>query len=112
MAAYARVGNRRVRSATMPRKANEIFVEWLESKDAGKRHRVNIKHIIGKLVEVAVGKVIIKLNSRRYRVKIVDLLDWMPPEKKRPMEKKKTEQQGSKQVRCLSSYYILLYCIL
>ena len=48
----------------MPRKANEIVVEWLESKDAGRRHRVNVKHIIGKLAEVAVGgEVVIKLNS-------------------------------------------------
>ena len=29
----------------MPRKANEISVEWLESKDAGKRNHVNVKHI-------------------------------------------------------------------
>ncbi len=46
----------------MPRKANEIAVEWLESKDAGKRNRVNVKHIIGKLQEVAVGgKVVVSL---------------------------------------------------
>ena len=94
----------------MPRKVNEIVVEWLESKDAGKRHRVNVKHIIGKLAEVAVGgEVVINLNSQRYHVKIMDLLNWMLPKKKRPMEKKKMKQQGSKQVRCLSSYYILLY---
>ena len=64
MVAYVRVRNRRVRSVTMPRKANEIVVEWLESKDAGRRHRVNVKHILGKLAEVAVGgEVVIKLNS-------------------------------------------------
>ena len=33
----------------MPRKANEIVVERLESKDIGKRHHVNVKHLIGKL---------------------------------------------------------------
>ena len=90
----------------MLRKANEIVVEWLESKDAEKRHRVNIKHIIGKLAEVAVGgEVVIKLNLRCYRAKIVDLLDWTPREKKRAAEKKKTKQQVSKQ--CVPSYYIL-----
>ena len=31
-------------SARIPRKANEIVVEWLESKDCGKRHWVNVKH--------------------------------------------------------------------
>ena len=109
MATYVWVRNRTVRSATIPRKANEIVVEWLESKDAGRRHQVNIKHIIGKLAEVAVGgEVVIKLNSRRYHAKIVDLLDWTPPEKKRPTEKKKTKQQRWTQVRCIPSYYILL----
>ena len=91
----------RSRSARMPRKANEIVVEWLESKDCGKRHRVNVKHILGKLAEVAVGiEVIIKLNSRCYRAKVVDLLEWTPPQKKRPAKRKETTQQGSKQVCC------------
>ena len=94
----------------MPRKANEIVVEWLESKDTGKRHRVNVKHIIGKLVEVAVGgEVVIKLNSRRYRAKVVDLLDWTPPKKKRPAKKKETKQQGSKQVYKLLYVYFTSY---
>ena len=63
----------------MPRKVNKIFVEYLDSKDCGKRHLVNAKHIIGKLVEVAVGsKVVIKLNLRCYRMKVVDLLEWTP----------------------------------
>ena len=89
----------RSRSARMPRKANEIVVEWLESKDGGKRYRVNVKHILGKLAEVAVGsEVVIKLNSRRYRAKVVDLLEWIPPQKKRPAKRKEMTQQGSKQV--------------
>ena len=46
--------NQTVQSATMLRKVNEIIVEWLESKDAGKRHRFNVKHITGKLAEVAI----------------------------------------------------------
>ena len=47
----------------MPRKTNEIALEWLESKDAGKRNRVDIKHIIGKLQHVAVGgEVVVKLS--------------------------------------------------
>ena len=73
----------------MPRKANEIAVEWLESKDVGKRHRVNVKHVIGKLQEVVVGgEVVVKLSSRRYRATVVDLLDWAPPKRKQKAAKK------------------------
>ena len=47
----------------MPRKAKEIAVKWLQSKDIGKIHRVNVKHVLGKLQEVAAGgEVVIKLN--------------------------------------------------
>ena len=46
--------NRTARNATMLRKANEIIVEWLELKDAGKGHQFNITHITGKLAEVAI----------------------------------------------------------
>ena len=40
----------------MPRKANEISVEWLESKDAGKRNNVNGKHLSCELSEIAVER--------------------------------------------------------
>lgn len=72
----------------MARKANEIAVEWLESKDCGKRHRVNMKHIIGKLAEIATGsEVVIKVNSLCYRTQIVDMLEWTSPQKKRPAKR-------------------------
>ena len=58
----------------MPRKAKEISVEWLESKDAGKRNHVNVKHISCELSEIAVGKeVAVRLNACRYRATVVDL---------------------------------------
>ena len=69
----------------MPRKANEISVKWLESKDAGKIHYVNVKHVIGQHGKIAVGKeIVVKLNTRLYRCTVVDLLDWMPPKKIAP----------------------------
>ena len=87
MAAYLQLQNRTVQSAKIPRKPNEIAVEWLESKDAGMRHRETMKHIIGKLEEVKVGgEAIVKLNSRRGRTEIIDLLTGPPtppPQKKR-----------------------------
>ena len=73
----------------MPRKANEIVVEWLESKDICKRHRVNVKHIVGALQVIAVGcEVVVKLSSRRYRATVVNLLDWNPPKRKQKASKK------------------------
>ena len=91
----------------MPRKANEIAVEWLESKDAGKRNRVNVKHIIGKLQEVAVrGEVVVKLSSQRYRVTVVDLLNWVPPppkQRQKGAKKKAPENKPSTKVRRLCS---------
>ena len=104
----------------MPRKANEIAVEWLESKDVGKRHHVNVKHFIGKLQEVAVGgegvvklsshvnvkhligklqevavggEGVVKLSSQHYRATVVDLLDWAPPKRKQKAPKKKAPKE-------------------
>ena len=96
----------------MPRKANEIAVEWLESKDAGKRNRVDIKHIIGKLQHVAVGgEVVIKLSLRRYWATVVDLLDWFPPKQRQKGVKKKapTEKPSAKVCRpCSNCKYLQL----
>ena len=65
-----------------------------------------MKHILGKLAEVTVGsEVVIKLNSQRYRAKVVDLLETHP-QKKRPAKRKETTQQGSKQV-CW--FYVAMY---
>ena len=69
----------------MPRKANEIAVEWLESKDVGKRHRMNVKHVG--------GEVVVKLSLRRYRATVVDLLDWAPPKRKWKAAKKKVPKE-------------------
>ena len=95
----------------MPRKVNEIVVEWLESKDVGKRHRINVKHIIGKLAEVAVGgEVVVKLNSQCYHAKIVDLLDWTPPERKTSREENETSEI---EAGTLSSFiFYIILCII
>ena len=64
MAAYIQVHNRTVPFSKWDN-ADRIVVEWLELKDAGKTHQVNVKHIIGKFAEVIVdGDIAIKLNSR------------------------------------------------
>ena len=59
---------------------------------------MNMKHILGKLAEFAVGSKVIKINSQHDHVKVVDLLEWTPPQKKRPAKRKETTQQESEQV--------------
>ena len=56
---------------------------------------MNVKPILGKLVEVAAGSEVIKLNYC-YRAKVVDLLEWAPSQKKRPAKRKELTQQGLK----------------
>ena len=86
----------------MARRRNEICVEWLESKDKGQKNCVNVKHVIGDLVDLAKDSVVaVKLNSRRYQAKVVDLLDWKPPKqrKKKPFtaaKKTKKPKRASK----------------
>ena len=51
------------------------------------------------LAKVAVGsEVVIKLIVQCYRAKVVDQLEWSPPQKKRTAKRKEMTQQGLKQV--------------
>ena len=51
---------------------NDIFVEWLESKQ--KTNRVNVKHKIGDLGEVEKDSAVtVRFNSCRYQARVVDL---------------------------------------
>ena len=62
----------------MPRRPNGIKVKWLESKDAGKMHRINVKH-----AEIMVGaEVVVGFIAKCYHGTVTDLLDWAPPKKK------------------------------
>ena len=57
----------------MARTMNEIAVEWLESKDNGLVHQVNVKHFLGDPSNTVEGtEVIVKLRSRHYRAKVID----------------------------------------
>ena len=59
---------------------NEIVVKLLESKDAGKINRVNVKHVLGQRGEMAEEReVIMKLNT--WCCTVTNLLDWAPPKK-------------------------------
>ena len=85
----------------MPRKANEIAVKWLESRDTGKTNRVNVKHIVGQLSEIVVGtEVVVRFNSKQYRATVDDLLDWAPPPKKtKPSKKPTLEKENEKSTK-------------
>ena len=51
----------------MPRK-NEILVEWLDSRDKGACHRINVKYISNdKSVVREKEEIEVKMNGRRYR---------------------------------------------
>ena len=78
----------------MPRRPNEIAVKWLESRDAGKTHRVNVKHVVGQLADIAVGaEVSVRFNAKRYRGTVTDLLGWEPPKKKsKPSQPRKEKE--------------------
>lgn len=41
----------------MAKKKNHILVEWLESKDTGKRNRVNVKHVVGDVESITVAEI-------------------------------------------------------
>ena len=81
----------------MPRKANEISVKWIDSKDAGKTNHVNVKHVIGPREEIVIGKeVVVKLNTRRYRGTLVSLLDWACPKKKETAQRQQSHGREAK----------------
>ena len=66
----------------MARRRNEIAV------DKGQINRVNVKHILGDLDSAVEGtEVCVKFGSSRYRAKIIDLLEWQPPKKRRRKSK-------------------------
>lgn len=45
-------------------------------KDVGKTNRVNVKHVVGSLEGIEIGKeVVVKLNAQQYRSPVVDLLE-------------------------------------
>ena len=79
------------REAEMPCKTNEIAVKWIESKDAEKTNRVNVKHVIRQLEDIAVeAEVTVRFNAKRYCATVADLLEWVPPTKKtKPSMKRK-----------------------
>ena len=61
---------------------------------------MNVKHVIGNLGGGKDSVVTVRLNSRRYQARVVDLLDWKPPEQHRKKRscaaKKATKSKASK----------------
>ena len=61
-------------------------MKWLESKDACKINRANVKDVLGQREEIAEGReVVVKLNKRCYCCTVIDPLDWAPPKRKVPL---------------------------
>ena len=66
----------------MARRKNEILIEWTEGSCQGKINRMNVKHIRLDDQDISVGAfVTARLNSRKYRGLVKDLLEWSAPQK-------------------------------
>ena len=76
----------------MARRKNEILIEWTEGSCQGEINRVNVKHILLDAQDISVGAfVTARLNSRKYRGLVKDLLEWSAPQK----AKRKRKAGGS-----------------
>ena len=63
----------------VPHRWNEMTVKCYGSKHAGKTNcAVQMKHVIGQLEEVTM-----RFNPKRYHAMVTNLLDCIPPKKKR-----------------------------
>ena len=68
----------------MSQKRNEVLIEWTEGSCKSGTNRVNVKHILLDAEDITVGAfVTARLNSRKYRGEVKDLLEWSAPQKAR-----------------------------
>ncbi len=59
------------------RRRNEVLIQWTEGSCKGETNRVNVRHILLDPQEITVGAfVTARLNSRKYRGEVKDLLEW------------------------------------
>ena len=66
----------------MPRRTNEVLVEWMDKSCKGETNRVNVKHILADAENITVGAILTAcMNSRRYKALVRDLLEWSAPRK-------------------------------
>ena len=87
------------RSCIMPRRRNKVLVEWLDRSCKGETNRVNMKHIIADAEDITVGAILMaRMNSRRYKGVIRDLLEWSAPKKskRKSVPKKSAEKAAPK----------------
>ena len=76
----AAVGRLRI----MPRKRNELLVEWMDKSCEGQTNRLNVKHLLANAEDITVGAILTaRMNSKRYKGRVMDLLEWSAPTKKK-----------------------------
>ena len=76
----------------MPRRRNEVLVEWIDNLCKWETNRVNVKHILADAEDITVGAILTaRINSRRYQGVVNDLLEWSAPNRSR----KKTAPEKS-----------------
>ena len=78
----------------------------------GEQNRVNIKHILIDAEDITIGAVVTPgINSRKYTGMVLDLLEWLSPQKakqkRKPAAKAKKEKKsmvkGEKQKACINT---------
>ena len=68
----------------MPRKRNEVLVEWMDKSCEGQTNRVNVKHLLADAEDITVGAILTaRMNSKRYKGRVTDLLEWSAPTKRK-----------------------------
>ena len=70
------------RLCIMPRKRNEVLVEWMDKSCEGQTNRVNVKHLLADAEDITVGAILTaRMNSKRYKGCVTDRLEWSAPTK-------------------------------
>ena len=69
-----------------------MLVEWVDDSCKEETNRVNVKHILADAEDITIGAILTaRINSRRYRGVVKDLLEWSAPKRSR----KKTAPEKS-----------------
>ena len=106
----------------MSRRKNEVLIEWMDRSYKGEQNPVNAKHILADAEDITVGAVVMaRINSQKYTGTVLDLLEWLAPQKakhkRKPAAKAKKQNKaaakGEKQKDCIilctvATCYILM----
>ena len=83
----------------MARRKNEILIEWSEGLCQGEINCVNVKHILLDAQDISVGTfVTARLNSRKYRGLVKDLLSGWRHRRRNKRDKQEGARKGLQKI--------------